>query len=226
MNPKTVPPLSREHIVEQAIQMRIATQKDNCLVFPIVEIIEPVLECMNGSLEVVEDNELPSNQPAKIVAIPNTDNEIWPCINVIKVKESVYNGAILGNPEDRFTMAHELAHAFLFHGCPQSNINYTNNPKCSKEDPEWQADIFAINLLAPIRFFNGTNHEKIAKLCKVPLKYATWQNDFIVADRFLFHYAASCKKIHSSTEACADFISYQYLCKQQQSKKISPPIDN
>ena len=61
--------------------------------------------------EVVEDNELPSNKPAITVAIPNPDNEIWPCINIIKVKESVYNGAILGNPKDRFTMTHEFAHA-------------------------------------------------------------------------------------------------------------------
>ena len=187
MNKYKVIPLSREYITQQASNIRKATQTENIFVFPIERIIETLLECMGGNLEILEDHELPSNIPARTISYVNDNsNNNLPYTNTIQVKESVYVGATLGNPEDRFTLAHEMGHAFLFHGYINNNYVCKEEEEIpTKEDPEWQADTFAKELLAPSYLFNGRNHEEIAIKCKLPLKYALQQSDLVIVESFI-----------------------------------------
>lgn len=72
--------------------------------------------------------------------------------NTIHIREDIYEGACNGNGRDRLTMAHELGHLLLHRIDNISlarNENYKIPPYC---DPEWQANVFAGELLAPHRF--------------------------------------------------------------------------
>lgn len=87
-------------------------------------------------LEVVEDHKLP-NQYAIT----------YPEQSLIQVRESVYDGARQSNRRDRFTLAHELGH-LLLHRQPGGYARSSGNHKVY-EDSEWQADVFAAELLMP-----------------------------------------------------------------------------
>ena len=138
-------------------------------------------------LEILEDHELPSNIPARTISYVNDNsNNNLPYTNTIQVKESVYVGATLGNPEDRFTLAHEMGHAFLFHGYINNNYVCKEEEEIpTKEDPEWQADTFAKELLAPSYFFTIFDPIFLAKVCKTPIKYVKEQSDYILAKEII-----------------------------------------
>ena len=87
-------------------------------------------------LEVVDDNELPD---AEAKTFPN---------GTIKVRESVYDLANLNDGRSRFTLAHELFHAVVH--CRQFAMcrEATEGTRCYRNS-EWQADMFAGNLLFP-----------------------------------------------------------------------------
>lgn len=58
MNKYKVIPLSREYITQKAIRIREATKTEIDFLFPVEKMIEYLLECMEGSLEIIEDNKL------------------------------------------------------------------------------------------------------------------------------------------------------------------------
>lgn len=187
MNKYKVIPLSREYITQKAIRIREATKTEIDFLFPVEKMIEYLLECMEGSLEIIEDNKLPNNIPAKTIQYPNINSQKNLPYTIIQVKESVYLGAIEENPEDRFTLAHEIGHAFLLHGCMCNNICKKNEIIPPIEDPEWQADTFAKELLAPSYLYSIYNHNFIAKVCKIPIEYAKQQSDYVLATEMLEH---------------------------------------
>ena len=186
MSKYKVPPLSREYISLQASNIRKVTKTEDDFLFPVENLIEILLECIGGNTEVLEDKELPSNIPAKTISYPNINLIKDIPYTVIQMKKNVYLGAIAGNPEDRFTLAHELGHAFLLHGCVNNDyVCKKDEIMSSKENPEWQADIFAKELLAPSHLFKRFNHNFIAKVCNIPIKYAKEQSDYIIAEELI-----------------------------------------
>ena len=88
--------------------------------------------------------------------LPDREAEMNPIDFCIRIQEPIYNKAIDGDGHCRFTIAHELGHFFLHrtqtlafgHKAVGGNIPaYMNS--------EWQADVFARNLLAPFSATRG-----------------------------------------------------------------------
>ena len=76
------------------------------------------------------------------------EGETIPSLNTIKIREDVYEKATQGNGRARFTILHEVGHLLMHYNdrvalCRKSD----NAPLKAYEDPEWQADAFAGELL-------------------------------------------------------------------------------
>ncbi len=80
-----------------------------------------------------------------------------PITQTLKVRDSVYDGAFNDNTRDRFTIAHEIGHAILHTNVTQSYARFNQKPKAF-EDPEWQANEFAANLLLPLNDISSTDN--------------------------------------------------------------------
>ena len=115
--------------------------------FPIVEFLENVLPEIDPTfhIEILEDLELPGVQA-----------EYVPSLNVVRIKNSVYEAAVSGYWWARSTLAHELGH-YYFHD--EKSVRYAKLDPCKKVppdfDPERQANVFAAELLAPIDLIGG-----------------------------------------------------------------------
>lgn len=94
------------------------------------------------------------------------------------VKEEIYDMALLDNGRARFTLAHEGGHVLMH--CKENVILQRiemSNALCSSMEneinPEWQADQFAAELLAPLRLIKGFSVYQIMDLFKVSYSCAT-----------------------------------------------------
>lgn len=97
--------------------------------------------------------------------MPDREAEMNPFEYCIRIQEPVYVKAMNGDGHCRFTIAHELGHFFLHRtqklafGRKAANGNiptYMNS--------EWQADVFARNLLAPFSMTRGLIAQQIEVL--------------------------------------------------------------
>lgn len=153
----TATPNSRNKIREITNVIRSAFGLMNVKHFPIVQLIEIGLPQVfdRFNLEIVDNKELPTQYA---VAYPGE--------NLIVVREEVYEGAISGVPRDRFTLAHEVGH-FMLH--QPANISLARNEKAipSYINPEWQANTFAGELLAPPHIIKGLTVPEIILMCGV-----------------------------------------------------------
>lgn len=82
----------------------------------------------------------------------------------IRIRQDVYEQAIAGSGRDRGTCAHELGHAILHVPTRLSRIFSLSRKLPAYEDPEWQAKVFAAELLVDSRQ---------AARCKSPREMAT-----------------------------------------------------
>lgn len=107
--------------------------------FPIAEFIETIVQSIDKDLYfgVLSKAEMGENHGL-------TD----PVNKTIFIREDVYENALKGNGRDRFTIAHELGH-YLMH--TSEDIVFTRSSVKLKpyEDSEWQANVFASELLMP-----------------------------------------------------------------------------
>lgn len=156
-----VPPLSINAILRKAREFREALKMENSLYFDIVGVTEFLAYGMNFfDFEVVDDSELAG-------AYAYYD----PLKNTLKIRNSVYEEACLGNGRHRFTLAHEIAHWYLHSnkvvlartstGCP---VYY---------DSEWQANTFASMLLMDPDLIRNLSADAIAERCMVSYQAAT-----------------------------------------------------
>lgn len=156
-------PLSRKKIRELTEELRKLYGLDESLYFPIVHFIEWVL----GDPENDFDYEIiPKDEMEDTYATTNTQS------NVMKIQEEVYNGAVNGNPRDRFTLCHELGH-FLLHQPEYVSFARGEIPKYC--EPEWQANTFAAELMAPYKLIKNMTPEEIASACGMSLMAAQIQ---------------------------------------------------
>lgn len=131
--------------------------------FPIVHYIEWVLGNPDNdfSYDIV-----PIDEMKDTYGTTNTES------NIMKIRQDVYEGAIAGNPRDRFTLCHELGH-FLLHR-PQF-ISFARGSVPKYCQPEWQANTFAAELMAPYDLTKDMSPEEISKKCGMSMAAANIQ---------------------------------------------------
>lgn len=137
-----VTPRSETEIRNFAEQFRkVITDNSNLKYLDIVKILEHKMpELFSGfRYEIVTPSEMPDNEA-----------EMNPTEFCIRIQEPVYMKAIKGDGHCRFTIAHELGHFFLHRQQPLSFARKAKDGNIpTYANSEWQADIFARNLLAP-----------------------------------------------------------------------------
>lgn len=122
------------------------------LYFPVVQCYE--IMAADGekfNMEIVEPYELENTY-----ATTNTDED------TIYIRKDVYERAAEGCPRDRFTLCHELGHYFLHRPGTISNARGEIPRYCQ---PEWQANTFAGELMAPRWLVKDLQPEEIAEQC-------------------------------------------------------------
>lgn len=138
--------------------------KKNC--FPLMEFLEHGLQSVVRGFyyDIRDDATLDNN--ARALAFPDK--------SYMLIEASVYDGACDGIGKDRMTIAHEIGHMLLHSGVPLARRYETREIKVY-ENSEWQADVFAGELLAPIRLIKGMNPFEIAEECQVSVAAAKSQ---------------------------------------------------
>lgn len=94
------------------------------------------------------------------------------------VREEIYDDALRDNGKARFTLAHEAGHVLMH--CEEDVIlqrfelfDELHTPIKDEKNPEWQADQFAAELLAPSRLIKGLSVYEIMDAFKVSYQCAT-----------------------------------------------------
>ncbi len=163
-----VPPLSRLQIRHLAKYVRNIFNISTPML-PVIDLLE-VLHQFGVNEDIVDDVSWEKQFGINKYAEYNLKSK------VISIKESVYNGAVLGNGRDRFTIAHEIAHALLLDG---SSVKVSRslsgvNHKCYC-DPEWQADCLAGELMVPYHLCKNMTVDQIMQQCGVSRQAALTQ---------------------------------------------------
>ena len=155
--------LSRVKIREIAKLIRKACRIEDEKYFPIVYFIEWYLPIIDPEFTfiVVPEAEMRDNY-----GLTNTAK------HEMRIREDVYEGACAGNTRDRFTMCHELGH-YLLHQPRLVSLARGTVPKYC--EPEWQANTFAGELMAPYELVKGMSVEQIAKECGMSTQAAKIQ---------------------------------------------------
>lgn len=167
MNKFPVKGTSRQTIWAYARYLRRALGVENELYFNILCFAENILseQFQNFIFEICEEKELPYHH-----------GETIPSEQKIRIREDVYEGAAKNNGRDRLTIAHEVGH-FLMHD-EQSVIFCKLDPNGKLpiyNDPDWQADVFAGEILAPSYLIDGMSAQEIHEKCGVSLACAERQ---------------------------------------------------
>lgn len=152
-------PCSRAKLREIANLIRKAFGLRDVKFFPVVELLEFGLQSIYNDFnyEIIE-----------VQKLQNKYAVTYPAKNLIKIREDVYYGAASGNGRDRFTIAHEIGH-FILH--KPENVALARSEIVEKipkyKDPEWQANTFAGELLAPPHIIQGLTVHEIVRKCGV-----------------------------------------------------------
>ena len=166
-------PISRRQLRALTLGIRKTFHLENEICFPIVEMLEAmpdIFSANNFTFEIVPDHELPT-------AVQG-DTDI--ANHYMRIKESVYDGAYAGNGRDRYSIAHEIGHYMLM--CVMGfafQRNISQRKLKAYEDPEWQAECFAAELLMPHHLIKGMTASEISEKCNVSPAAATTQIKFV-----------------------------------------------
>ena len=153
--------LSRDRIGRVARKLRQLVGCEEEYNFPIVHFIEWILMDSGVTVEYVEPEEM-----RETYGTTNTAKDL------IRIRSDVYEGAVKGNPRDRFTLCHEVGHYFLHQ--PEA-ISHARGEVPAYKDPEWQANTFAAELMAPSYLIKDMTVEEIMKKCGMSRQAATIQ---------------------------------------------------
>ena len=122
-----------------------------CIIFPDSSIYRMVLTATGAECEILTVSEM-----CDTYGLTNTKK------NTLLIREDVYLGAIAGNPRDRFTLCHELGH-FLLH--TPDRVSFARGEIPAYRNPEWQANTFAGELMAPYNLTCCMSVEEIMSKC-------------------------------------------------------------
>lgn len=165
----SAPPKSRCELRVFAQEIRKFLGLENEIYIPIVKLLDALTLKLGGKFDyvVVEDYELPES----VHAISEFTDR---CI--VKIKQSVYEGAALGNGRDRMTIAHEISHYFLVEifgvVLAQTKGNRQVKPY---ESPEWQAKCLAGELMMDKTLVGDLSVYAMAMKCGVSEQAAAFQ---------------------------------------------------
>lgn len=167
MNIYVANPMSRAKIREIVNTMRTAIGLENQYYFPVVEFLEFGMPQVDKKF---------SYEIRTIQEMGSCHGITYPKEHLIALREDVYDGAVDDVPRDRFTLAHEIAH-YLLH--TPKTVAFARSMGKEKLpaylDPEWQANAFAGELLAPPHLIRGMTADEIGRMCKVSRKVAEIQ---------------------------------------------------
>lgn len=159
-------PRSRQSIREMTKWIRKQLNMEEELNFPIVQVIE----LLATDDEEEFDYEIVS--PNEMLDTYGTTNTYR---NIMRIRENVYEGAVNGNPRDRFTLCHEFGHWFLHQ---PDNISFARGTIPKYCDPEWQANTFAAELMIPYYLVKDMSLEDIVEKCGVSYSCADIQRKY------------------------------------------------
>lgn len=113
----------------------------------------PVLEILELSLGAIAPGFTYDYVPETIMADHGV--EALTCLGskVIFIPEETMDLASMGDGRARFTVSHELAHAVL-HGDVAIQLPRSSGPVPAYKNPEWQANYFSSEILAPVHIVN------------------------------------------------------------------------
>ncbi len=160
---------TRNRLRKEAFLLRQRFGLEQQKSFPIMEFLEHIIPLIDTQfvLEIVEDTNLQGRAA-----------ETVPELHLIRVKASVYDAACCGNAWARSVLAHELCHYYLHSDDHVAYAFPSPGEQPSKEtDPEWQANVFAAELLAPVHLIDEDiqNAFLVSKQFGVPLHTAKTQ---------------------------------------------------
>lgn len=155
--------LSRNSIRSLTTELRNMCGMQDQLYFPIVEFIEWILCDPDNDFdyEIVPEIEMKDTY-----GTTNTAS------NIMRIREDVYERAVAGVPRDRFTLCHELGH-FLLH--QPKFMSYARGDVPTYCQPEWQANTFAAELMAPYQLVKNMTVDEIAQKCGMSRSAASIQ---------------------------------------------------
>ena len=171
-----VQPTSRLKIREFANRIRRLFAIENDYDIPIVEVFEFLSSQGLFSFEILDVDEM-----------GNKCGETFPSERHINIREDVYDKACIGDPFSRTTLAHEFFH--LFHHSEEVISLCRTDSEVEKlkayEDPEWQANCFAGELLVPKELVKDMNVEEVVEKCRVSVTMANYQmNQYKKEDKY------------------------------------------
>lgn len=159
MNKIPVKPASRQDIWDFVRKIRRAMGVEDKLYFDIVRFLECIMPeiCPMFVFEICPEAEM-----------GNLHGETVPSEHKIRIREDVYIGACKGKGRDRLTFAHETGNFFMH---DESSVAFCklgpNGQIPLFRDPDWQADVFGGELLAPSYLIDGMDVKEIQEKCVV-----------------------------------------------------------
>lgn len=170
-----VKPTSRQAIWEMVRELRTLLGVENDLYFNIVNFVEKVLPLFlpNFVFEICTEEEM-----------GNLHGETIPSECKIRLREDVYIGACQEKGRDRLTLAHELGHLLMHDEGSIAFCKLESNEKIpTYRDPEWQADVFGGELLAPSYLIAQMTEKEIHEKCVVSNRCAQRQLQAIASEQ-------------------------------------------
>ena len=162
-----VEPKSRRELRDLANAFRKAFGLENTLYIPIVELLDVLCFTLEGfNYEITPDNTFP----------PNIHGDTNIRTGLIRIKQSVYDGAVTGDGRDRMTIAHEVGHFLMLYTCGfQLQRNFDCKEIPAYMDPEWQAKCFAGEFMISRDLTIGMSSSEIIAACGVSKRAAQYQ---------------------------------------------------
>ena len=139
-----VPPMSVSAVRGTAEGLRSALSLDNEPLFPVMTVLEKVLD---NRLELIRLEIWPDTDLQGVEGLTFRDDE---GVDRIVLPQSVYHSAWSDDGRARFTAAHEIGHWALHSKCALARAHASTLKPF--ENSEWQANLFAAEILMPVRF--------------------------------------------------------------------------
>ena len=152
-------PISRKEIRRYVKEIKSYLHLENEYDFPIIRFLELGLPLYfpDFVLQVPSEMEMLVNH-----------GETFPDKHIIRIREDIYLRAVAGEPRDRMTVAHEIGHLFLHTDHAVSLCRLSPFEKLKPyEDPEWQADAFGGEMLAPSYLIQGMSVDEVMHRCNI-----------------------------------------------------------
>ena len=141
-------PTSASQLRKYANSIRKLLNCTDKIAFPILEILDYLMDEGVIIFQILDDNDSYFEE------------------NTIYAKEAVYREAIAGIGRSRFTLTHELAHFILLRILNFEIFTMDQEP-LPFQDPEWQANTLASEILIPFNLTKDFSLEEVMEKCLV-----------------------------------------------------------